>query len=312
MRIILFHIVLLTLIFGQSCGGKSGGRNGCTPTSTPETKLVKGYLRNHKQERVIVFVHGVLGDAKDTWTACNGAYFPALLLEDDVFAGFDVFVYDYPSPYFATSYSISELADDLRLSIEESEIFDKHREIFFVAHSMGGLVVRQFLLKYPRLALKVPMIYFFATPTTGSELTELAKAAGSFNAQFENMKVWKNTEYVGDLVGAWHAAKFNNIESYCAYELRTTYGFKIVSKESATHSCNNRFDPIDADHMEIVKPTNNLAKPYIALKQAVLRTLPTPTPPPPPPPRTPSPSPTPIPGKPPCTNREKFLGLRGC
>ena len=68
--------------------------------------------------------------------------------------------------------------------LETAGVFER-REVMFVAHSMGGLVVWQLLLKYQGLAPKVPMIYFFATPTTGSELAALAKLAPTLNPQFD-------------------------------------------------------------------------------------------------------------------------------
>ena len=64
--------------------------------------------------------------------------------------------------------SIDELAENLRL-ILDSEGIRSGPELIFVVHSMGGLVTRALLTKYRDIAQRVKLIYFFATPTTGSE-----------------------------------------------------------------------------------------------------------------------------------------------
>lgn len=277
----MWVLIIVVLTFGvTSCNGSNEATEPSTP---PKTSVVSGYLRDKTNDRVIVFVHGVLGDARATWTAANGAYWPALLLGDETFKDFDIYVYDYPSPLFAVSYSIDELADNLRLLLDSASVFDLHREVLFVCHSMGGLIVRAFLLKYQQFAPKVQMIYFLSTPTTGSELAALAHSVARQNPQYDDMKLWKDNAYVGNLVRQWQAAQFR-IKSYCAYEKRQTYGVKIVGEQSATNLCNQRLDPIDTDHTGIAKPSDRSAVPYLAFRQAVLETPPTPAASPPAPP----------------------------
>jgi pimeloyl-ACP methyl ester carboxylesterase len=265
---------MLLVLLGVSAVGCNGASYGGKEKSPkPNRKMDSGYLRDEQNDRVIVFVHGVLGDARETWTAANGAYWPDLMLGDDAFKQLDIYVYDYPSPLFAVSYSIDELADNLRLVLESDGVFEKHKEVIFVCHSMGGLVARALLLKYQKLAPQVPMIYFFSTPTTGSEVADLANVFSKRNPQFEDMKSWRDSAYVGNLVRQWLAAEFQ-IKSYCAYEKQKTFGVKIVHEPSATNLCNQRLDPIDADHIDIVKPSDRRAIPYMALRQAVISTPP--------------------------------------
>jgi hypothetical protein len=48
---------------------------------------------------VIIFLHGVLGDSKATWS--NGkAYWPELLTQDDAFSGTSIFVHEYKTEMF--------------------------------------------------------------------------------------------------------------------------------------------------------------------------------------------------------------------
>jgi pimeloyl-ACP methyl ester carboxylesterase len=119
----------------------------------------------------------------------------------------------------ASRFSIDELADNLRVALDSHSVFLSHKEVVFISHSMGGLVVRAFLLKYQSLKYpaQVPMIYFLATPTTGSELAQLAKLLLVRNPQISDLLPWRDASDVGNLVRNWNAAKFG-VRSYCAYE----------------------------------------------------------------------------------------------
>ena len=263
-------LIGISIAINRPWRANGSGSDGNDPTN------VSDYVgpRRANAQRVIVFAHGVLGTAKTTWTATNGAYWPSLLRNDPAFNDDDVFVIDYPSPLLAASYSIDELADKFRLWLDDKGVFQSHKEVVFICHSMGGLAVRAFLLKNQNrnFAAQVPMIYFLSTPTTGSSVAHLVTPIRSLNPQFDGLAKWMNAEYVGTLVSAWDTAGFK-IKSYCAYETRDFYGVRIVSKESATHSCNQRLDPMDRDHIAIAKPRNESDEPYIAVKSAYVETF---------------------------------------
>ncbi len=269
--------ILAIAAVGWWRAGKS--RPPATPApvaALPATKPATGYVEPRKPgaERVVVFVHGVLGDARQTWTASNGAYWPDMLREDEAFADSDVFVYDYPTPLFAASYSIDELADNLRLLLDQYSVFDTHKQVVFICHSMGGLVVRAFLLKYQKdaYASHVPMMYFLATPTSGSEVAQLATLVKSRNPQFHDLVKWRDDEYVGNLVRQWLAAGFT-IASHCAYEKQAVDGLTIVDPHSAVLLCNRPLDPMLRDHITIAKPVDENDLPYTAVKVAYMKEL---------------------------------------
>jgi pimeloyl-ACP methyl ester carboxylesterase len=220
--------------------------------------------RKPENSLVIIFVHGVMGDSVATWTnSTTKAYFPALVASDSVFQRANVAVVDIPSPILGRAPSIDELAESMRLHLEAKEVL-AHREIIFVTHSMGGLVTRSLLTKYREHAKKVKFIYFFATPTTGSSIASLARIISS-NPQFEKMMPMTSDGYLADLQRTWLASpELAAIPSYCAYEQKSTMGVQIVDQQSATNLCNTRLDPINANHIDIVKPENQSAASYLA------------------------------------------------
>jgi pimeloyl-ACP methyl ester carboxylesterase len=66
---------------------------------------------------------------------------------DPTFNGQNIYVYHYPSPRLSRTLSIDELADNMRLVLTTDGVL-RHRELTFVSHSMGGVVTRDFILKY--------------------------------------------------------------------------------------------------------------------------------------------------------------------
>jgi len=97
-------------------------------------------------QSVIVFVHGIFGDSTTTWTNRNGTYWPELLKSDPFFDTYDAYVYEYPSRFFGSGFSIDEISENMRL-IFDTDLITHYKDIIFVSHSMGGLVTRSYLNK---------------------------------------------------------------------------------------------------------------------------------------------------------------------
>ena len=244
----------------------------CDDKNTPSvdtTKDIEGphYIRRENADTVVVFVHGVFGGAVGTWTNSQSrAYWPKMLVDDPAFRNVDVYVYSYATPYVGHSYTIDELIENMRLVLTNDEIFKKHKRVVFLCHSMGGIVVRGFLKRYAANAPQVPLVYFYSTPTAGAHIARLAQFL-SKNPQLGGMLPANSEDYVSNLERDWRAMLYH-INSRCAYEIQDTFGIRIVDQESATSLCDGPVDPIDANHIDIVKPKDNRALQYIAFKEA--------------------------------------------
>jgi pimeloyl-ACP methyl ester carboxylesterase len=236
--------------------------------SLNETQASSGWVRKELlNTSVIVFVHGVVGNSKDTWlNEETGSYWPKLILNDPDFHETNIYTYEYGTPSIGNALSVSQLATEMKIRLLSDGVLN-HPHTYFIVHSMGGLVTRQFILRYrEEVAEKIQTLYFIGTPTTGSPAATLA-ALFSFNPQFQNMKPAILDGYLANVSLDWQASgQLRSIPSYCAYETQPIGSTLVVPFESATNLCNKALLPIPADHMKISKPRDNKALQYIAFK----------------------------------------------
>jgi pimeloyl-ACP methyl ester carboxylesterase len=228
------------------------------------------YVRNDPaNDAVIIFVHGVTGNSKSTWTNDRTKRFwPDMLTKDPAFDGTNVFVYGYDSPRLGDSLTIGELGENLRLVLSSDGIF-KHRRIAFLMHSMGGLIVRSFLTEYARedYVNHVKLLYFLATPTEGSALSGVFGLV-SQNPQFGGMAPANRANKLGEEIRRWLAQKLT-IASYCAYETQKTYGVVVVPMPNALALCNRAADPIPGvNHITIAQRQSQESPQYLAFREA--------------------------------------------
>lgn len=239
-----------------------------------------GYVRNQNNKRVVIFVNGIFGNAITSWTNSNtNKYWPAMLRDDPTFNDLDIYVFSFDSPKIEAAQTIDELARRMEVYLDSEKVIQSHKQAVFICHSMGGLVTRAYLLRSRPAPEKVPMIYFFATPTTGANVTSIANIV-SRNPQLKDMLPLSNDGYVGNLQNDWLSTSTNpqldypdKIASYCAYEKLDTYGIRLVERQSATNLCNRPTDGIMANHIDIVKPEHDGTETYRSFKAAYLRSF---------------------------------------
>ena len=140
---VAFFLFLLIICGScKGCNNNNSTNGGGNKAGQPKSF----YERNNGAARVIVFVHGIFGDARDTWRCSEKVFWPALLEADDAFNDSDIYVAGYDTPYRGNTMTIDEVVSNLKSRLDADEVFSKHREVVFVAHSLGGLIVQRFLL----------------------------------------------------------------------------------------------------------------------------------------------------------------------
>ncbi len=233
------------------------------------------YAQEDASRRIaIVFVHGGAGSAALTWKHPEaGEAWPAMMAGDEAFRGASVFVYDYASPWFRKALSIHELGVEMRTVLRDRGVLD-HRELVFVAHSMGGLAVKAFLLTFREYVPKTKFVYFFGVPSKGTELTRVARYLTD-NPQSREVVSIEAGSYLERQLVDWRTlhARTPRFPIYCAYETvpAPVYGAIVVDFSSAIEGCFEPPEAVVADHRQMVKPASRETTAYVLLRDKFRR-----------------------------------------
>ncbi len=114
------------------------------------------YSYNKDSDTVFVFVHGILSNSRSAWFHQDASnprsetYWPELVRTDSRFGNPSIFIGGYYTEVLGGIYDIRAAANDLFDALIAPSTPDKQsvlqkKNIVFVAHSMGGIVVRHLL-----------------------------------------------------------------------------------------------------------------------------------------------------------------------
>lgn len=226
-------------------------------------------LGQHKRDALLLFVHGLGGDAEATWVASNGSRFPDLVREDaDLSKQFDVGVFDYPTGLAAPFLPLVEqLADGLRTELEVK--YSAYERIVIVAHSLGGLVVRKYLvdtLEQGR-GTKVDQVLLFAVPNVGSHVASLVGRVPFLAGQVGQLSM--TSGFIDDLNKRWVRMDVDNVVRV----LYVAAGRDELVPVGSSHPVWEPFarTNLDENHVGIVKPNDASHRSFHILKSFVDR-----------------------------------------
>jgi hypothetical protein len=219
--------------------------------------LYSGYLEGYSEEArkpiAVVFVHGIFGD-DTTWGTGNLSLPHLLATEPSLQKKIDIFLFEYNSPYLQDAQKIPSISDQLGGALDDHDVWDKHQAIIFVAHSMGGVVVRQYLVAHRDYLQKVSLLFLYGTPTNGAGAAEVVSHF-SANPQVKGLIPLEGNNFLDAVTHNWLGSpELKRIPTWCAYEDQDTDGFRIVPESSAIALCTD-IVPLEGDHRQIVKPT---------------------------------------------------------
>jgi pimeloyl-ACP methyl ester carboxylesterase len=156
-----------------------------TPPFTT-TEIIKDVLvvRQHtgrENKRCVIFVHGLTGNIIDTWKKdkLSPRGFVELLLEDRELLDYDIGAFGYRSTPWRGA-PIDNAAIQLKDALSNLPA-NRYDGFVLIAHSMGGLVCMRYILNELQHAPPQPPVeglLLYGTPTTGSDLINIAKLVG--------------------------------------------------------------------------------------------------------------------------------------
>ena len=159
------------------------------------------WVRKPSNETSLVFVHGILSSADKCWQHENGIYWPQLLRNEARLKEIGIYVFTYQTDIFSGSYSLSDAVDALKEHMRLDGLFES-KQIIFVCHSMGGIVVKKLIVQREAELIEMQTevgLFLIAVPSLGSFyanwLNPLALCLGHSQAdvlRFEQGNAWLN------------------------------------------------------------------------------------------------------------------------
>lgn len=273
----------------------------------------------------VVFVHGLGGDAHDTWSADKAGklFWPAWIAADLPSVGVYTVAYDAsPSAWRGPGLGVIDNATAVLSLLDANDI--GQRPLVFVAHSLGGLVVKQLLRHadgygqpaWQALLGRVRGVCFLATPHEGARLATIVKRIGQLarpTAALGDLEA--NTAPLRDL-DTWFRNSVGRLGVTVSVfmEGRDTRGVRVVDEASSDPKIAGVVPvPIGVDHIEIARPKSRDELVYLAvlkfIRQAAGAAPGAGAPAAPPPPPAPAAATTAAPASPP-THRRQFSDRR--
>ena len=240
----------------------------------------------------IIFVHGLGGTARNTWCwERNVDYFwPTWLAEEDELSSYRIFTYGYNANFKGggTNLNIIDFAKDLLFQmlvfsngLRKDCVPIGHQPIIFVAHSMGGLVVKKAYVlgkhddQYAHIISKTYGIMFLATPHRGAHYAKILNnilSTAPFGAPPK--------AYIDDLdtysralqdINEQFRTSCGDLSLVSFFEtLKTSFGITkalIVEKETGVLGYpQETSNPLNADHHTICKFKSRGDGNYISVK----------------------------------------------
>lgn len=266
---------VLLLISGCTASIKDMHSKNAT-SSTPSLNIPT----DSHAEKLILFVHGWNGDSSLSWKNEKGVSWLDMMKQDSAFRDFAIGTIGYETPLISESSGIEEVATRLYRQIEDASVFQKYKEIYLITHSMGGLVAKRILVTLNRphevkKLRKIKAILYISTPAQGANIAEIGSWL-NLNRQLCDMRPADFNSYLQSVENQWQDVirdRDRDIEkfplSFCAYETKPTYGIHIVSRVYSATFCDQNAHPVDADHIDIVKPIDQKADIYIWVSKRI-------------------------------------------
>lgn len=235
--------------------------------------------------KLLVFIHGLRGDAKETFWAGppHQTWFDIIksdrtaLSNEPPLSSYAIGLVDYPAGA-GDGLSARDVAMQIKSDLLNSVEFRSYPEIYFVTHSLGGIALKEMLLDTfdngsAHLLSRTKAIFFIAVPEGGSRWASMASRAPYFFSRtiFDLQSIAQNS-FLQSMQGRWRGLMSQSPDkrptAYCAFETKPTNGLMVVPQEFSQRSCDVE-SAMNEDHSSIVKPTSSVSNIHTWLRQSL-------------------------------------------
>lgn len=151
----------------------------------------------------VVYVHGVLSSGEACWKHESGVFWPNVLMSETEPTDLGVYVFTYRTGFFSGTFSVTDASASLKEHLDLDGVLAARR-IVFVCHSMGGLVVRKYLVDRAADLIERDIsvgLFLIASPSLGSDyadwISPLAKLVG--HSQADALRFIRDNLWLMDL-----------------------------------------------------------------------------------------------------------------
>ncbi|MGL5826428.1 MAG: alpha/beta fold hydrolase [Nocardioides sp.] len=214
----------------------------------------------------VVFLHGLDGDAHDTWSGDDGPGWPQWLGEDIPVAGVWTVGYAAASKRWkrGRALPIVQRASNLLADLQNKGIGE--RPVCLVTHSMGGLVAKEMVLQSKDGAVNsgfadaVKGVVFLATPHQGAHLATLVdRFRRAFRATPAIKDLMRYSPHLADAAFRYRTWVEESDTKHLAFfeTYKTKNAAIVVDQGSADPGLTGvKPIPVEADHLQICKPVD--------------------------------------------------------
>ncbi|WP_354069236.1 alpha/beta fold hydrolase [Bradyrhizobium sp. LB5.2] len=238
-------------------------------------------LRRSETDLAIIFVHGVLSGGEAAW---GHPSWPELVANEPDLQDAGLFVFTYQSTVTSRTYSIGDVVDALREHFNLESLWDQRR-LVFVCHSMGGIVVRRFIVANQAKLIEHNCsigLFLVASPSLGSSDANLIGLLSLIlrNTQTLALRFSQTNTWLNDLDREFMTLKESGRLSITGKELvedraivlKRWLGLRsqVVEPFSSGRYFGQVFKVPGSDHISISKPQTSNAIQHRLLKQFVI------------------------------------------
>lgn len=236
-----------------------------------------GWFELNDADTTLVFVHGFFSDNVGCWTNKNGSeevFWPDLVKADPNFESSSLYLAGFHTGPDSGTYSTRDASRDLHAGLlrstqTQSSMLESSRNILFVCHSTGGVVVRHMLVSnHASFADKKVGLAMYACPSYGSAYAKkfgwLARIYGNVLA----LELKPGSPFLRELDASFKdllaQKKIPSLFGVEAIENKPIFSFrwipsifgKVVDSESGGRYFGNYVQIAGTDHFSIVKPND--------------------------------------------------------
>lgn len=221
---------------------------------------------NAPKTDVILFVHGLSGTADGTWSKMI-----ELFLRDNLFARYEIDTYEYPTskirvPLGRKMPGIPELAEGLASHLDTYH--SKRENVILVGHSLGGLVLRYFIVSAFKKSApnNIRAAAMIATPHAGADLARFGKTLSWGHSHLKQLV--KGHGILSSILTDWASLEIET-------KIKTIYVTggvdAVVSRESSMpyYGGVNFQNLINYGHVDVIKPEHSNDIRFKVLKKFV-------------------------------------------